>query len=1066
MDLCKLTNKLTKASTPCLVIVENQVIANNLLKSLKTLQSNDIHQTIVLLPDRGTLPYEKSFTNEVVSAERFNVLFELTKSPADIVITTVASTSYVVPPMSVIKLSSTKLFVNQNISLNLLSKLFSDNGFQHCETVKHNGEFSIKGSLLEFKSKNMLFRIEWFDDTIENIWLFNHETNTFQSYNNEVTILPQHEMLLSHEQRELLKKYWLSNDENAKKYPEYKYIDSGLPIEGVEDLAPIVYNDVCTIFDFLPDNIIIYTPENSEAILDTFYEKTLLNFEQLIKKEGIIPPPPPDKIVVKWFKKSKVKQYLSQFDQFQFKSLHYENRLMELNIHKTPVIITCSTDERLERFKALALRCNVSFKQIENIFDIKEKNIYLLKGDFSWSYQFSNYLILPEYNLYKKENHKKKKKKLFEKIHLLPNDYVVHEDYGIGQYSGLVTINEQEFMQVIYKKQAKIFIAVDQFNLLSKYHIQENVTVDELGSKQWTKTAKKARELTYDYAAEILKVNAKRHILKTKKIPTPPEYDVFKSHFPYKETNDQEKAIIETLNDLNKDIPMDRLICGDVGFGKTEIAIRACFAAALNQKQVLFIAPTTLLASQHFQNIKSRFEAWPIVVRLLTSQTKNKLLLDEITTGKVDVIITTHVVLRTALQYHDLSLIIIDEEHRFGVKDKEFIKKAHPNIHFLSMSATPIPRSLNFALSSLRDISLISTPPRQRTDIITQVIKHDDNAILNAVERELQRGGQVYMIHNDVSSIEKVCRFWQDKSNYIVADFIHGKMSQLEQDEKMFAFSEHKVNLLVATTIIESGIDIPNANTMIVLRADKFGLAQLHQLRGRVGRSDRQAYAYFITPDPIFLKKNALSRLNAINALSSLGSGYQLAVHDLEIRGTGSILGEQQSGMVKGVGYELYLSMLKQACNDLNLTETETLQPIEYQTYFSLIIPQDYISDTNQRLSVYQSIAKANNDEIGEIESHLAIHYGAPPYSTISLLNSKKMTNELQLFGCSEIIIKRDYALLTFKNISEDNYLKICKIIQKNKNITMTSEAVIRLSFNDPYEPHQIINNLTKTFAI
>ena len=1060
MDLCKLSLQLTKSDNPACILVENQVIASNLFKAITTLQQQ-ANKKIVLLPDRGTLPYEKKFTKEDISAERFEALHQILLEQPDIVITTLNSASYVIPPLSYIQLSLTSLVVEQEISLTHLSKLLSDNGFKKNSHISHNGEFAIKGSLLEFKINHQLYRIEWFDDTIENIWKYDDESDSFKPFHDPILILPQHEVLLTNEQRKILKDYWLSQDDNAAKYPEYKYLDSGLPIEGIEDLAPIIFEKTSTIFDYIDKEATIYTPDTSEHILDTFYNKINDNYTRLKKREGIIPPPPPEKILCQWYKKSKVKNYNSHVIEFKFKASHYENKLLELYNHPTSVVITCSNLSRLNRFKELISRLNIEFEIINNLdLPQKENVLYLLIGDFSWSYQFKNFLILPEYALYKKSVDKKEKKQLIEKIHLLPEDYVVHEDYGIGQYLGLVTINEQEFMQVLFKKQAKIFIAVDQFHLLSKYHIQENVTLDEMGSKNWAKTTKKARELTYDYAAEILKVNAKRHILKTKNIPLPTEYESFKNQFPYTETPDQEKAIVDTLNDLNKDMPMDRLICGDVGFGKTEIAIRASFAVAMNQKQVLFIAPTTLLASQHYQNIQSRFKDWPIEVSLLTAQTKNKKLLDNIANGKTDVIITTHVVLRSALQYKDLALIIIDEEHRFGVKDKEFIKKAHPNIHYLSMSATPIPRSLNFALSSLRDISLISTPPRQRTDIITQVIKHNDDAILSAIEKELQRGGQVYMIHNDVSSIQKVCAFWQEKSNYVVADFIHGKMSQLEQDEKMFAFSEHKVNLLVATTIIESGIDIPNANTMIVLRADKFGLAQLHQLRGRVGRSDRQAYTYFITPDPMFLKKNALSRLNAINALSSLGSGYQLAVHDLEIRGTGSILGEQQSGMVKGVGYELYLSMLKQACNELNLTETDSAPPIEYQTYFSLIIPQDYITDTNQRLAIYQAIAKANNEEIHDIESHLAIHYGLPPYSTISLLKTKRLVNELQQLGCTELNIKKDYALLTLKNLSDENHKKFCTILQNNKNVTMPSNDVIRYNFDTNLEPHTCIGLL------
>lgn len=1066
MDFCNLAKHLANTNSQSLVLVENQILAQKLFVSIHALSSDSINKKIILLPDRETLPYQKSFTTQSISAKRFKALYEILDSQPDVIITTIASSMHVVPPKAYIKLSNTILSIDDTVSLSQLIDTFAENGFQRTDHVSNDSDFSVKGSVLEFQADNQLFRLEWFDDTIENIWLYDKDQDEFKHYSSDISLLPQNEIQLHDTQREALKQYWLDKDNLANTYPEFKYIDSGLPIEGIEDLIPIIFNKTETIFEYLAPNTKIYGPKNIDSLGSSIKKQAQTNYELLLDKPFFIPPSTPETIICDNFQIKEIKTYDIDESTLPFKTQSFEKRLIELSKHKTPVIITCSTSQRLKRLQSLSNHIDLKIELLDTIKTNGSLNqLSSLIGDFCWPHQFDDYLILPEYELYKKNINTENPIQI-EKVHLLPNDYVVHENYGIGQYLGLVIINEQEFMQVMFKKQAKIFISVDQFHLLSKYHIQENVILDEMGSKAWQKTAKKAKTLTYDYAAEILKVNAKRHILKTSPISVPSEYNLFKDQFPYTETPDQEKAIQNTLQDLNKKIPMDRLICGDVGFGKTEIAIRACFNVAMNQKQVLFVAPTTLLASQHFKNIQARFDQWPINVCLLTAQTKSKSILDKIRDGCIDVIVTTHVVLRSALQYNKLALIIIDEEHRFGVKDKEFIKQAHPNIHYLSMSATPIPRSLNFALSSLRDISLISTPPQKRTNVITQVLKHNDEAILTAIERELQRGGQVYMVHNDVSTITKVCEFWSKKSNYIVADFLHGKMNQLEQDEKMFAFSEHKINLLVATTIIESGIDIPNANTMIVLRADKFGLAQLHQLRGRVGRSDRQAFAYFITPDPIFLKKNALSRLNAINALTSLGSGYQLAVHDLEIRGTGSILGEEQSGMVKGVGYELYLSMLKQACKDLNLSDqNEKNTAIEYQTYFSLIIPDDYVRDANQRLSIYQTIAKCDQNQLSDIESNLAIQYGAPPYSLMSLLKTKTLANHVMSYGCNELIIKKAYALLTFTAPSQKQHEFICNLIQKNDFISLTNHNVIKIIFRDELSPHEIIDILNTLFS-
>lgn len=1063
MNLCNLAQSLSKNTNPTLVIVDNAVNAEKLYRSINTLNRNNDCR-VILLPDRETRAYEKVFVRDQISAQRFKALHDISKQKYTIIITTIASTTYRLPPKEYIAITQTKFSVGQNISLYDVTKSLSTNGFNRCDLLEKDGEYTIRGNLLEFNSQENQYRIEWFDDTIENIWQYSKNDKKYHIIAEPISILPQHEMLLNQSQRETLAKYWLEQDKEAATYPEFKYLNNNLPIEGVEDLIPIVFNPCATIFDFLPKTTEVWAPSNTASIMDNLVEEIHENFNTLSLRSGIIPPPPPSELFDIWHTRVTYNEYtFNNTNTIIFKHKNHEKRLMELNTNDKQTIITCINPDRRRKLIELCDHLEIDTIIIESPNEITQhkQKIALLIGDFCWSYEFKNFLILPEYALFQQQQTEKKKtKQIYESIQLNPKDYVVHEDYGIGQYIGLVVINEQEFMQVMYKNQANIFISIDQFHLLSKYHVQENITLDELGSKNWKKTTKKAKELTYDYAAEILKVNAKRQILKGIPLACPSEYNTFKNEFLYTETPDQITAIEQTILDLSKSTPMDRLICGDVGFGKTEIAIRAAFITAFNQRQVLFIAPTTLLASQHYHNIQERFKNWPFKVRLLTAQTKSKKLLKEISSGQVDIIITTHVVLRTALDYKALSLIIIDEEHRFGVKDKDFIKRAHPNIHCLSMSATPIPRSLNFALSSLRDISLISTPPKQRTDIITKVIQHNDESIMDAINRELQRGGQIYLVHNDVETIQKVCAFWQSKSNIIVADYIHGKMSQSEQDQKMFAFSEHKINLLVATTIIESGIDIPNANTLIVLRADKFGLAQLHQLRGRVGRSNRQAYAYFFTPDPVFLKKNALSRLNAINTLSSLGSGYQLAVHDLEIRGTGSILGDSQSGMIKGVGYDLYLSMLKQACEDLELVDKSDSIPIEYQTYFPLMIPPDYLPDTNKRLSIYQAIAKANNETLEEIESYLGTQYGAPPYITTSLIKLKKLVNSLHAIGCISINIKKEFTLLSCKPKNEKIHLKLIDIIKNNSNLIPINETELKFNYltNEPITPHMLID--------
>lgn len=1054
MNLCQLAHTVASTHQPQLIVVKDTVTARLLERAIATFNPK---QNILLIPDRERAPYEHVFVDDRISYQRYQTLYQCTQITDAIFITTLQSALDYVPSRSTIELAYTTFSPGQALSLTDLTQKLETIGIRRVSDLQHDGEYQLRGNLMEIKANGHQYRIEWFDDNIDTLWIMDEKTNDYKLYKDAIKLLPQRELVLNQAQRDDLCNYWLSQNEEAKDYPTFKFLASGLPIEGLEDLLPLLYPTQNSLLDFLPSNIAIWLPKAHDEMTVERLNDAQKRYALIKHKQNIIPPLSPTQIINDWRHEKTYHTFTESEIDLGFNCDALVNRIHHLQkTFNRSVVITCQNEARLTQFKAKCSRDELETTIINDLNDANDKNqVYLLIGDCYWPHEYDQYFIIADYVLFKKTpKNTEKKINAFAELSLQPKEYVVHENHGIGQYLGLVSINDQEFMEIIYKNAAKIFLSVDQFHLISRYHVQESVVIDEINSTHWQKTCRKAKAMTYDYAAEILKVSAKRELLTGDAIPCPNEYSTFKAEFPYTETEDQASAIKATIHDLAQPVPMDRLICGDVGFGKTEIAIRAAFITAMNQKQVLFLAPTTLLASQHYANFKARFAQWPVTISLLTSQTKSKQLINQIAEGSVDIIITTHVVLKTALQYKDLALIIIDEEHRFGVKDKEFIKKFHPNIHYLSMSATPIPRSLNMALSSLRSISLIASPPVQRTQVITEVLRHNDEIIKAAIERELYRGGQVFMIHNDVASIEKVVDYWRQQSPHIIADYIHGQMTQFEQDEKMHAFAEHHVNVLVATTIIESGIDIPNANTMIVLRADKFGLAQLHQLRGRVGRSHRQAYCYFMTPDPKLLKKNALSRLNAIGALSSLGAGYQLAVHDLEIRGTGSILGEQQSGMIKGVGYELYLSMLKQACQTLSATE-EATPPIQIQTFYPQLIPADYIKDTNQRLSLYQAIAKADTETLNQIEEDMSIHHGALPFQTECLLQTRHLANALQAIGCTKFSVNKQEAIGVFEPNNEGQHSHLLQLFQANPNISMGAQQQMVIRYPEDIQTLQ-----------
>ena len=627
----------------------------------------------------------------------------------------------------------------------------------------------------------------------------------------------------------------------------------------------------------------------------------------------------------------------------------------------------------------------------------------------------------------------------------------MHLDHGVGRYQGLQTIDAAgvitEFVTIIYAGESKLYVPVSALHMLSRYSGGEesSAPLHKLGSDAWEKAKKRAAEKVRDVAAELLDIYAQRQAKPGNKFTLDGQaYRQFSESFPFEETDDQRNAIEAVLGDMQSKQAMDRLVCGDVGFGKTEVAMRAAFVAVNDGKQVAILVPTTLLAQQHYENFKDRFADFPIEVGVLSrfnSTKEQKDTLENMANGKLDIVIGTHKLIQQDIKFNDLGLLIVDEEHRFGVRQKEKIKALRADVDILTLTATPIPRTLNMAMSGMRDLSIIATPPAKRLAVKTFVRQRDVELIREAILREIKRGGQVYFLHNNVETIERVAQElseWVPEANVITA---HGQMREQELEQIMTQFYHQKYNVIVCTTIIETGIDVPTANTIIMDRADKLGLAQLHQLRGRVGRSHHQAYAYLLTGDPKALSKDASKRLQAIESLEDLGAGFALATHDLEIRGAGELLGDDQSGQMQTIGFSLYMEMLEQAVNALREGKEPTLENLlQKQTEVDLklpaLLPDDYIHDVNARLGMYKRVAScANLGDIDELQVELIDRFGLLPDAAKNLFSLQQLKMQASNLGITKIEANPKGGYFEFSQNTKVNPSFIIGLIQSAPHI-------------------------------
>lgn len=998
--------------------------------------------TVRLFPDWETLPYDNFSPHQEIISDRIARLYQLPTQSDGITIVPINTLLQRQSPRDFLMQHTLMVKTGDLFSLEKLRLQLEKSGYRHVDQVFGPGEYASRGSIIDLfpMGSNDPYRIDFFDDEIDTIRTFDPENQRSITDVSEIRLLPAHEFPTSESAIEDFRIRWRQRFE-ARREPEsvYMQVSKGTWPAGIEYWQPLFFEQTETLFDYIPDNSQLIAVGDIESAIDQFLTDVDYRYDQR-KVDPLRPLLPPHEL---WLKKDELfaqfkalPQALLSVDTVKRKQGRQNpdiTALPELTVqhqNKEPmatlrqfsegyngkIIFSVESEGRreallelLQRIKLRPIEC-ASF--CEALAHQEKFTLIIGAAEHGFLYGDNQIAFICESDLLGDRVIQRRRKDrkatnsdavIRNLAELKPGQPVVHIDHGIGRYLGLQTLEAggmiTEYVTLEYQNEAKLYVPVASLNLISRYSggAEDSAPLHKLGGEAWTKARRKAAEKVRDVAAELLDVYAKRELKPGYKFALDRgQYATFKAGFPFEETDDQSMAINAVMSDMCQAKAMDRLVCGDVGFGKTEVAMRAAFVATDNGKQVAVLVPTTLLAQQHFENFRDRFANLPIRVEVLSrfkSAKEQKLVLQDIADGKVDLVVGTHKLLSNDIVFKDLGLLIVDEEHRFGVRQKEKMKAMRADVDILTLTATPIPRTLNMAMSGMRDLSIIATPPARRLAIKTFVRQREDTVIREAILREIMRGGQIYFLHNQVETIDKVAEDLEKLVPEARITVAHGQMRERELEKVMNDFYHQRFNLLVCTTIIETGIDVPTANTIIMDRADNLGLAQLHQLRGRVGRSHHQAYAYLLTPHPKAMTKDAIKRLDAIASLEDLGAGFTLATHDLEIRGAGELLGDEQSGQIQSVGFTLYMEMLEQAVEALREGKEPSLDDLlreqtEVEMRIPALLPDDYIPDVNTRLSMYKQIASvADKDDLNNLKVELIDRFGLLPDAAKNLLS-------------------------------------------------------------------------------
>jgi transcription-repair coupling factor (superfamily II helicase) len=1089
-----LLSRLANERRPVLIVTDQAADAQRLVDELKFFSPlSRVH----LFPDWETLPYDAFSPHQDLISERLETLYHISRSECDIVVVPVTTMLYRLPPTDFLAKHTFFLKRGENLDPERFREQLTLASYSHVSQVVSPGEYSIRGGVIDVfpMGSAVPYRIDLFDNEIDSIRTFDVDTQRSIYKVNEIRLLPAREFPTDDDARKLFRSRFREIMEGTPAQSRiYKDVSQGLAPAGIEYYMPLFFNETATLTDYLPAHSWVCLHGDVAKTIRQFQEETDSRF-RLLSGDSDRPLLRPSML---FLREDEFFAHVKPFSRLELvvqeeASGHVAGDLPDVAVNRRAddalealkvftqhydgrTLVIADSPGRRETLHSLFNEYALQPAMVTDwpAFNDGTDQLALTVGSLQTGFvdDAGEVALITENELFptqarnrtSRERRVSSENMLRDLAEVSPGDPVVHMQHGVGRYTGLTTMElgegQTEFLTLEYHGGDKLYVPVSQLEVINRYSggPPETAPIHKLGSGQWDKAKKRAAKQVRDTAAELLNLYALRAARKGHSFGIQEhDYAAFSEAFPFDETPDQAVAIQATLKDLQSEKPMDRLICGDVGFGKTEVALRAAFVTVSDNRQVAVLVPTTLLAEQHFQTFSDRFADWPVKIAELSrfrSAKETSATIAGLADGSIDIVIGTHKLLSRGTVFKNLGLVIIDEEHRFGVRQKEKLKALRAEVDVLTLTATPIPRTLAMAMEGLRDFSIIATAPQRRLAIKTFVSPISDGLIREAVLRELKRGGQIFFLHNEVKTIANM----RDKLVKLVPEarirIAHGQMHERDLELVMRDFYQARFNLLLCSTIIENGIDIPTANTIIMNRADKFGLAQLHQLRGRVGRSHHQAYAYLLTPEEEALRGQAKKRLEAIQMMEELGSGFFLAMHDLEIRGAGEVLGDSQSGEMQEVGFQLYVDMLNKAVRSLKDgkqvdLDAQTRAGAEINLHTPALLPETYCANVHQRLVIYKRLANCNSeDELEKMQEEIIDRFGAMSDPVRALIESHRLRVASKPLGIIRIDASAESILVQFEPEPPIDPLKIIDLVQSRDDVRFAGPDRFRVQLH------------------
>ncbi|WP_028117353.1 transcription-repair coupling factor [Ferrimonas senticii] len=1065
--------------------------------------SNDAYP-VQLFPDRETLPYDSFSPHQDIISQRLEALNALPSMREGLVILPVSTALTRLCPADFVAGNVLAFKQGQTINLDALRSQLARAGYHTVEQVYEHGEFTVRGSIIDIfpMGAEQPLRIDLFDDEIDSIRPFDIDSQRSEGQIEAISLLPAREFPTNQTGIDRFRANYRAQFDRISNEPEsvYQQISKGIMPAGVENYLPLFFDHTATVFEFLPEQVQLLSVGDIQQACERYLEDARSRYDNQ-RVDPLRPLLPPEQL---FLRSEELFAAMKPHGRVQLQSLGSEiakerqgactaitgieanhqlkqplTQLLEQKNQWPRTLFSVESEGRREALYELLRSSGLKPPQFEHLQDFLNSSdplgVIVSPLEHSVWLEQEQLALVCEAQLFGNRVRQRSQRKsrgvssdtLVKNLaELKIGQPVVHHKHGVGRYLGLELIDAggmtSEFLMLEYATGSKLYVPVSALHLISRYSgaDEDSAPLNKLGSEAWEKARRKAAEKVRDVAAELLEIYAQREAKKGFAFKLDQgEYLRFSSGFPFEETEDQANAIDAVVRDMKLPQAMDRLVCGDVGFGKTEVAMRAAFVAVHGGKQVAVLVPTTLLAQQHYENFRDRFADWPVQIEVMSrfkTAGEQKKAMAQLAEGKIDIIIGTHKLLQSDIKFTDLGLLIVDEEHRFGVRQKEQIKALRAEVDILTLTATPIPRTLNMAMSGMRDLSIIATPPKRRLSVKTFVRPKEGALVREALMREILRGGQVYYLHNSVETIEDCAKELAELVPEARIAVAHGQMRERQLEQVMSEFHHGRFNLLVCTTIIETGIDIPTANTILIERADKFGLAQLHQLRGRVGRSHHQAYAYLLTPSKK-LNKDAQKRLEAIEQLEDLGAGFMLATQDLEIRGAGELLGDEQSGHISKIGFSLYMEMLEQTVEALKAGQQPSLDSLlaeqtELELRLPALLPDDYIPHVNTRLAIYKQVAScANETELLQAKVELIDRFGRLPSAAENLLSTARLKLKASTLGIRRIEAGPQSGSFDFSEHTPVEASTLIKLLQSNPT-SLRMEGPTKLRFTETME--------------